>query len=968
MEIAIYNPGMPCGPDTLKLRSLGGSESAALNVAKELVKRGHLVNFFTNLPPKGRPDYVDPGTIGEDGVRYIPLQAYNSFITTTEVDLLVVSRAVEPFMLPHQAKKAVLWMHDLATYTGLSQQMIGHSWNFDEIWAVSEFHMKQIHEVTGFPIKHIRATRNGITKLDLEPQVLPRSERVLLYAARPERGLENLVRPGGIMSRLPEFELQFSMYDNFPEHMAGYYKQLFSWAGDLSNVTNLGILTQQQLRERMGMAAAYVYPTRFEEVSCIIAREAIEQHLPVLTTNAGALPETLGDCARYLEVQDWPGEWSRQWTDDECQKFADMVRGYFEDPQPFPWDQRADLYWDGVAEQWEQWAEPREATLYSRLWSMIEESDIVPAKALYEAAPMYKRTPEAEKLYQQIEDWYPYLFGRETFESYYQRYYAFENTKGHDRQPHEVGSNRYNAIRAQVAALPKGSTILDYGCAEGGICVPLAAEFRDLHFVGVDFVEGNLDLAARYADKEKCTNIQFTKISEIKEIRDLPYKFDAVICTEVLEHTLKPWETIFDLEQCIRVGGRVIVSVPAGPWEMLGLRHPKQWYWRAHIWHVDKWMLREMFKAKPNLGLQALNQVVIQTGRHVGHMFAAYDADHVPVPAIDPLEKAKHSRMYQTCAAAIIAHEDEDCILKMLNSIHTQVGEIQIALSEASKDDTLRIISKWAADHPWVSVKLKRVPKIEAGKFGFDDARNASMEGLESDWILWIDCDEYLVGDIRKYLRQNSFDSYAIHQHHFTVDPRGAPAMLDKPARIFRNDGSFQFYGKVHEHAEKGFNGGPGHSLVLSDIDLGHTGYVNEAVRQDRFQRNYPFMEWDRKVYPERRLGQYLWLRDTIHKMRFAAAHGNVPLARALAEEAVAFFHETGHNYRNIGNGIQMSLDYYSEALTFLNRGFTVELAMKCEDMQFAYRGRFEDAKQALEVAEIALSDDLKRRQSKYWR
>jgi hypothetical protein len=87
------------------------------------------------------------------------------------------------------------------------------SWTFDEVWAVSKWHRKQINEATGYPLKNIKVFRNGIVPIDL-PDWIVRSTTDLVYAARPERGLPNLIGEGGIMEFLPEFKLKLSTYDN----------------------------------------------------------------------------------------------------------------------------------------------------------------------------------------------------------------------------------------------------------------------------------------------------------------------------------------------------------------------------------------------------------------------------------------------------------------------------------------------------------------------------------------------------------------------------------------------------------------------------------------------------------------------------------------------------------------------------------------------------------------------------------
>jgi hypothetical protein len=148
MEIVIASPGMPFGPETLTHRSLGGSETAALSLAKELKARGHIVTVFCNLPDPSRVDHIPPGQLGSDGVRYIGMDSYSQFITTTEVDLLIVSRSPELAHLNHQARHCVLWTHDVATVTGTMPSLQATGWNINEIWCVSEWHRQQYAEVT----------------------------------------------------------------------------------------------------------------------------------------------------------------------------------------------------------------------------------------------------------------------------------------------------------------------------------------------------------------------------------------------------------------------------------------------------------------------------------------------------------------------------------------------------------------------------------------------------------------------------------------------------------------------------------------------------------------------------------------------------------------------------------------------------------------------------------------------------
>lgn len=959
LEIVIAAGGMPFGPDTLKHRSLGGSETAVLGVAGQLKALGHIVTVFCPLPQTG-PDAFQSGSIGEDGVRYVQIEQFHNFIATTEVDLLVVSRSPELFQIPHQARKAVLWCHDLATYNGPSQAVQAVGWNFDEVWCVSEWHKAQYHKVTGYPLDHIRATRNGIIPYIVEP--MGRADAQLVYAARPERGLEQLVRPGGIMSLLPEFSLKVTMYDNFPPHMEAYYTQLFQWAGQLPNVEILPPHTQGQLRQLIADSTAYIYPTNFEETSCMLARECIEQGTPMITTRKGALPETLGACGLFI------GGIHAYGTDDWCQMFAKSVRLYFQNEGHIEtvidnMATRKDLYWDQVATDWVSWAQPTDVTPFSHAWSLLEDSDVIAALAYINSLPT---TPASvARIKEQIEALYPYLFGRESLAHYYERYFVREDSKGARKRNSMVGDQRFETIASEVAGLAPGSKVLDYGCAEGVIILDLAARFRDKVFHGVDHAETNVNLCKKYAKDMGLKNVTFS-VAETPD--EAPFEcYDAVICSEVLEHVPEPWTLISDLEQHTHEGARIIITVPQGPWEAIGLYNIEQFQWRAHIWHINKWMLRNMFSNKEECRMISLFNGHQQDGRMLGHLVFSYTADMKHALPINPLDKAMRARKRNTVGAAIIARNSEESIMRTLNSLGNQVQQVSIALSIDTTDMTLPLIKKWESLHPWIQVSVTGVQKIEAGVFGFDDARNASVEPLDTDWYLWIDTDEYISGDFTKYARNNAFDSYAVHQHHFTCDPRGAPTMLDKPARFIRTDRGFQFYGKVHEHSEKGFNGGPGFTFILGDVDIGHTGYVNEGIRRQRFDRNFPLLEWDRQLNPDRNLGKYLWLRDIVHRMRYMVEQQNVNAARLLSEEAVSFYRTEWKDWDTAGMGGMNAFSYYSEALAFQGRGLVTTVQIKLGDGEYALQGIAESAAELGKLVEVSAKAMFEQKDSGYW-
>jgi SAM-dependent methyltransferase/glycosyltransferase involved in cell wall biosynthesis len=981
MHIVMACGAMPFGPLTPMFRSLGGSETAALMLAKALAAKGHKVDMFCNLPKEG-PDACVPGT-ESDGVYFNSLEVFMPYASATEHDLLIAVRDPRFLVFPAQCKKKVLWMHDIATKRGMQQVLDQMAWCVDELWTVSEWHRQQVHEATGYPLEFIKALRNGIVPCVDNPPPGWREDKTLLYAARPERGLVNLIREGGIMERLPEYKLKVAMYAHFPEDQRDFYNYVFKRMKELPNVEFVGSLSQPQLRQLISEATAYVYPTQFEETSCILARECIEQQTPFLTTRVGALPETLGRCGIFFE--DWvksadEGPYaSSPGNDFWCQEFARFIRemtaheATMEEAR-LRMSLRTDLYWDGVADLVEQNAQPRPSKLFSCLWSLLQDGDVMPAKALMQdhLSKMYPTDDLSVPLrHINLELNYAYRFADPNeIDAYYEQSYVEKGDTAETELVFSFDNNksqRWQAIREQIAQLPPGSKVIEYGCGPGHVLAPLAKEFPLIHFTGCDVSESAVRVVQEGAQTHGLANLAATWI----ESRTLmPFGiFDAVICTEVLEHTLKPWETLTKIERLAKPGGKIIITVPYGSWEPQGYERVGHWGERYHLWSIDQQMFTDMIGGKPGLQFFNMQLSMDRFCRGVGNLAIFYNADHVEAKPVDALAKALRHYPRPTTAACVIAMNNEDTILRMLNSLGKNVQFVQFALGP-STDKTRSLIEGWFRARPWIRHKIIDVPKIEAWKFGFDDARNTSAQWIDDDfdWFLWIDTDEYLSGDFGKYLRNSALDGYLVAQHHFTVEPRGRAPEIDRPARLLRTGRGFLAKGHIHEHFEIP-QGGPGMCTMLPDVDIGHTGYVNEEVRRSRFGRNFPLLEWDHATEGVKRpLHHFLWFRDLIHRMRFTGQKGDTKGALKLAEEAIAYYNAHTEEMSAFGPGLQMSLVYLNELYTVLGRGTPMKIAIGLEGgRQAGFETRFENFDQVVRVIKQLLEPEFKDRASKYY-
>ena len=972
MNIFIACGAMPFGPDTINYKSLGGSETSAIMLAKELAKRNHEVTMFCNLPSSGE-DAFPSGEKAADGVVYVNIEHYASAVSIHETDLVIIVRDPALAAQHAQTKKKVLWMHDIATKRGMGTAFEQMSHMIDEVWTVSEWHRQQVHLATGYPLEFIKALRNGI--VPVETIDAPKISNQLVYAARPERGLDNLIKPNGIMEHLQDFNLSVAMYNHFPDHMKNYYHGIFSRMKEMNNVNFLGSLAQKDLRQVIKDSVAYIYPTQFEETSCIIARECIEQRTPVLTTKTGALPETLKDCGIFFE--DWlqyfkisePEKGSEGW----CKLFASFVIDTLNFPLLMDKTReamsiRTDLYWDDVAAMVEQYSVASEPKPTSRFWSLIQDGDVIAAKAFAE-----KFGNDIHPDFWSELDQYPFLLHPNdpkyiSLGDYYESVYSKGDKENREFSCDNVNNGRHQYFVDVISKLPPGSRILEYASGNGHVIGALAKYLPQYEYVGIEISETAVKVTNDGLESNGLSNAK-CYVGHTENLPDIDYDFDAVIMTEIIEHVERPWELVSKVERLVKKGAPVIITVPFGPWEPKTFNQIGKWHQRAHLWSVDRAMIKEVFHKKKISTIVDIFMGHCEDTRPLGNRAFWYPASDEPLSSVDPLKKALRHRSRPLVAAAVIAYNNEDTIIQMLNSLGEKVQFVQIAMGP-STDHTREYVMNWFKDRPYIRYNIINVPKIEPYKFGFDDARNASAQDLENwfDWILWLDTDEYIAGNFYKYLNNSAIEAFIIPQHHFTVVPRGGQMQIDRPARIFRCGRGYKANGHIHEHFEAP-GGGPGRAYMLPDVDIGHVGYKDENVRRDRFSRNFPFLEWDHQKpdSEQRPLHHFLWFRDQIHLMRFALQSNNLDVAVKYAKSAIEYYDKYWKEMLSFGAGLSMSTEYLAEAYTILNIGVPMEITIKMEDKSAVFKGRFASSEQLNRLFKHITDEEFKYRMDKYY-
>lgn len=957
MFIVMHCLGMPFNGETITKQGLGGSETAAYYMAREFAKLGHRVTLFTNIQPEQEGAW--------DGVKYIsagpvtehqPLGArFHFYALNTPHDVCIIQRHPQAFTFKWASKLNILWLHDLALHRSAMQVRSG-MWNVDIVWTVSEFHKKQVCEVYGLNPEIVKPITNGVDLSLFEPheEIDPIVRRVidsgengvkLLYSSRPERGLMHHVREGGIMERLwaidKRFHLYVCNYPNVTDQTRDLYEYLYARIETLPNCTSLGHLTKQQLADVMRQCDALVYPTEFEEVSCITAMEAMAAGLPFISSECAALPETCKDSGSILlPLKD--GQ-----ADEDA--FVEELKEFFLDPPVHvlkypgrPGRELSGLKQSEAANNfsWDRACGRAIATIDETFIELtrnpkamakhLEQVSDIFALAAYAPSRLVK-TPNLERCYN-----FAFSTDPEALAKHYAAYYEYEKNRGVNYGPEKLDGNpRYEHVAGLLCDLPAGAAVLDYGCAHGHYTVNLAKRYPSLRFIGIDIAQSNVDKARAWADAEGVKNARFywgavkpegyILVQGSIEAQLTPDSLDAIIAAEVLEHVPNPQHVADALIKYLKPGGLMIVTTPYGPWEAQGYKEHDPW--RAHLHHFEREDLHEIWGHFPGFKIAAAPSGASSEGDVMGSYITSFtrpedlgdDAVLLPSLQVNYTRKFATQAPRQTLSVCMIARDAELTLARCLDSIKNIADEIIVCVDKETEDGTRDIARRYGA---------RVMDSPSPLETGFDAARNISIAEATGDWILWIDSDEVLYTEaaVAKYLRHNQFNAYAVPQIHYTVQPAGI-LRTDYPCRFFRNGKGIKFFGLVHEHPELDLNAGIGHAQIINDVQIAHTGYSTEEIRRGRFRRNIGLLAKDRAQYPDRKLGKYLWMRDLAQMCQYEhEGNGGIITADMVvrAEQGIKLWEEllADGQTRMLLDG----LDFYSTLVKVTGKGFNLNM------------------------------------------
>ncbi len=354
----------PWDPRTPDAKGLGGSETAAIEMAKNLTKLGHRCVVYAEAS----------GTF--DGVEY----RHHSAFKGCSADVFVASRA--PWAVEHfgqvDAGLKLLWVHD-TNWGPTNPDLERFFYKFDRILCLSRWHKD--HVLSVYPTIHpdqIVVTRNGIDparfageKLrgalpGLAQYALPAKTNSMVFSSSPNRGLDMLLYnfSNHIRRAVPDAQLHvFYGFDTWEtiarqrgnqEELAviARFKELLPPLGqERDGVYNHGKRPQREVAAAYMRAKVWPYLTAFTETSCITAMEAMAAGAVPVCSALAALPETVAgygvlfDNADPQTPQRWVETVVKLLTNEPAR--ASIAAGGMAHA-------RANLSWEGVAREWSE--------------------------------------------------------------------------------------------------------------------------------------------------------------------------------------------------------------------------------------------------------------------------------------------------------------------------------------------------------------------------------------------------------------------------------------------------------------------------------------------------------------------------------------------------------------------------------------------------------------------------------------
>jgi len=186
------------------------------------------------------------------------------------------------------------WFQDKSNHDKYDWYVFNSNWNFEQFTKKFEL-----------PTEKCLVIKNGIENIEPVPTIYKKGEPIkIIHHCTPWRGLSVLL---GAMQLVKNPLISLDVYSStevygkaFHDHNDHHYHDLYNQAKKLPNVNYIGYKSNEYIKKHLKDYRLFVYPSIWEETSCISLLEAMAAGLYCVTTNYGALYETGAEFPMYV--------------------------------------------------------------------------------------------------------------------------------------------------------------------------------------------------------------------------------------------------------------------------------------------------------------------------------------------------------------------------------------------------------------------------------------------------------------------------------------------------------------------------------------------------------------------------------------------------------------------------------------------------------------------------------------------
>ena len=207
----------------------------------------------------------------------------------------------------HKDKVNILWQKNSWDQPNLKpwfENKLNHN-KYDWYVFNSNWNFEQFTKRFDLPTEKCLVIKNGVDNIEPISTTYRKKDPIkIIHHCTPWRGLSVLL---GAMQLVKNPLISLDVYSStevygksFYDHNDHYYHELYDQAKQLPNVNYIGYKSNEYIKKHLKDYRLFVYPSIWEETSCISLLEAMSAGLYCITTNFGALYETGSEFPMYV--------------------------------------------------------------------------------------------------------------------------------------------------------------------------------------------------------------------------------------------------------------------------------------------------------------------------------------------------------------------------------------------------------------------------------------------------------------------------------------------------------------------------------------------------------------------------------------------------------------------------------------------------------------------------------------------